>query len=96
MSTVTLAHTSSREADNHLRIARVLAAGRIAAERQREERQRAALLAQSRRYVESHGQSYAVDPWDVDYCHICGRCTDHFGEHSPEQIAAWKAGRTVA
>lgn len=24
-----------------------------------------------------------------DFCHICSRCTDHFGEHSPEQILAW-------
>lgn len=26
-----------------------------------------------------------------DWCHICGRPTDHRGEHTPEQIAAWAA-----
>lgn len=24
-----------------------------------------------------------------DFCHVCSRCTDHFGEHTPEQIMAW-------
>jgi hypothetical protein len=24
-----------------------------------------------------------------DFCFICGRPTDHLGEHSPEQIEAW-------
>lgn len=26
-----------------------------------------------------------------DFCHICGRCTDHRGEHTDEQILAWAA-----
>jgi hypothetical protein len=24
-----------------------------------------------------------------DFCHICKRCTDHFGEHTEAQILAW-------
>ena len=24
-----------------------------------------------------------------DYCHICRRCTDHWGEHSDLQILNW-------
>ena len=24
-----------------------------------------------------------------DFCHICGRCTDHRGEHSDEQLLNW-------
>lgn len=28
-----------------------------------------------------------------DFCSICGRCTDHFGEHSDEQILAWTKTR---
>jgi hypothetical protein len=93
MTATALRYTSSREADNALRVARVAAAGRVRAERERADRERAALVAASRRYVDSHGQAFAVDPWDVDYCYVCGRCTDHLGEHTPAQIAAWKAGR---
>lgn len=26
-----------------------------------------------------------------DWCHICSRPTDHFGEHDPEQLLAWAA-----
>jgi hypothetical protein len=29
---------------------------------------------------------------ELDWCFICSRATDHSGEHTPEQIAAWKAG----
>ena len=25
---------------------------------------------------------------DEDYCFVCGRCTDHFGEHSEEPLLA--------
>lgn len=24
-----------------------------------------------------------------DYCHVCRRCTDHWGEHDDEQLLAW-------
>lgn len=24
-----------------------------------------------------------------DFCHVCGRCTDHRGEHSDEQLLAF-------
>ncbi len=24
-----------------------------------------------------------------DYCFVCGRATEHFGEHSDEQLLAW-------
>ena len=24
-----------------------------------------------------------------EFCHICSRCTDHWGEHTDEQILAW-------
>jgi hypothetical protein len=94
-STATLAHTSSREADNSIRIARVAAAGRIAAERRAAETAYARLVAEARRYVDSHGQSFAIGEWDVDYCYICGRCTDHFGEHSESQIRAWREGTDI-
>jgi hypothetical protein len=30
---------------------------------------------------------------DADFCFICRRATDHLGEHTQEQIDAWKAGR---
>jgi len=71
------------------RIARVAAAGRVAAERQARQAQQARAWA----LTEATGQAYATDPSDVDFCFVCGRCTDHTGEHSPEQIAAWRAGR---
>jgi hypothetical protein len=93
--TAALRYTSSTQADNALRIARVAAAGRVQADRLRDEAQRAALVEASRRYADE-GQIFAVDPWDVDYCFICNRCTDHLGEHTPEQIAAWQEGRAAA
>jgi hypothetical protein len=94
-STATLVHSSSREADNALRIARVAAAGRVQAARIRAEHDRAVLVEQAYKYAESHGQIYAVDPWDVDWCLVCGRPTDHFGEHSESQIRAWRAGTDI-
>jgi hypothetical protein len=24
-----------------------------------------------------------------DFCHICGRLREHYGQHTPEQILAW-------
>lgn len=24
-----------------------------------------------------------------EFCHICSRCTDHYGEHSEAQLLAW-------
>jgi hypothetical protein len=44
-STATLVHTSSRKADNALRLARVAAAGRVAVERQAAEARKAARYA---------------------------------------------------
>lgn len=28
-----------------------------------------------------------------DFCHVCGRCTDHRGEHSDEQLLAFYHGK---
>lgn len=28
-----------------------------------------------------------------DFCFVCGRCTDHFGEHSDEQLLRAYRGR---
>jgi hypothetical protein len=88
--TSTIVHTSSREADARLAIARIAASGRIRAERQAAEARREAERQQHLVWL-SMGQSY--DEVYGDFCHICGRCTDHLGEHTPEQIEAWRAGR---
>lgn len=55
------------------RIARVAAAGRVTAER----RARMARATRER----AAGQHLAEGPWDCDWCFICGRPTDHTGEH---------------
>ena len=31
----------------------------------------------------------AEDFCGPDFCHVCGRCTDHYGEHSDEQLLAF-------
>lgn len=36
--------------------------------------------------VLAHIEDTACGP---EFCHICGRATDHWGEHSDEQIVAW-------
>jgi hypothetical protein len=43
-------------------------------------------------YARSQGQFYYED---CDWCAICGRATDHFGEHSDEQIEAWRSGEVA-
>lgn len=30
-----------------------------------------------------------------EFCHICGRCTDHRGEHSDEQLVAFATGKMM-
>lgn len=41
-------------------------------------------------------------PWQYveddygDWCFICSRPTNHLGEHTPEQIAAWEARNAYA
>lgn len=91
-TTSTLRYTSSRERNAAVGIARVAAAGRV--RREREARERAYAL--QREITDTTGQHLALDgdDWDVDYCFICGRVTDHLGEHSDEQVEAWKAGRS--
>ena len=86
--TATITYTSSREASNRLAVARVAAAGRVTDARRAADAQRDAWYQQ--------GQSFAEHEGDVDFCHICGRCTDHLGEHSPEQVQAWRERRWAA
>lgn len=74
----TLVYTSSRQQANLLAIARVAAAGRITAERK-------AQAADHQRDLDSGSTE--------DYCFICKRVTDHRGEHSDAQIAAWQQGQ---
>lgn len=31
-----------------------------------------------------------------EYCHVCGRATEHFGEHSDEQLLAFTRTRKFA
>jgi hypothetical protein len=86
MTNTRLAYTTSTKDRHNLAIARVAAAGRIAAEREK-----------ARREEEKAWQR--VDETGVlvtkheEYCFICSRATDHTGEHTPEQIEAWKARR---
>lgn len=77
----TLVHTSSTQAANRLAIARVAAGGRTTDTA----RQVRAMHDAAR----EQGQMYYADG---DWCMICRRPTDHLGEHSPEQVDAWKAG----
>jgi hypothetical protein len=89
--TATLVHTASREADARLAIARVAAAQRVRAERERREAARAVRHAELAAFA-AEGQYFSFDYLDA-FCFICSRATDHVGEHTPEQIAAWKDGR---
>jgi hypothetical protein len=89
--TATLIHTSSRETDARLGMARVAAAGRMAAERQAREAREALLFAWER-YYSDLGQMLDL-AWDTGeaFCFICSRCTDHLGEHTDAQVAAYQA-----
>jgi hypothetical protein len=90
MTSTALAYSTSSHAVRVTdRIARVRAAGRVAAERKAADARRARAWA----LTDATGQAYANDWSDVDFCFICGRCTDHTGEHTPDQIAAWREGR---
>lgn len=85
-TTATLVHTASREAIARLAIARVAAGPRVTAARLSEER------ARQHAYTVAHETGQLCTP-EQDWCYICGRPTDHTGEHTPEQVARWKAGR---
>lgn len=84
----TLVHTSSRQADARLAMARVAAGPRVKAERLSKEKALKARVAEIEAACED-GQYYSYDFTEV-WCFICNRATDHLGEHSPEQIAAWR------
>ena len=90
-----LAYTSSTQGANLVMMARVAAGARVKAERVlREEREIAAVRewqAQAQ-IAREQGQSLGMDG-EVEWCFICSRPTDHWGEHTPEQIAEWKASR---
>jgi hypothetical protein len=86
MTVATLAYTSSREAGAALGIARVRAASRVAAERKARE----ARVDRAWDVAHATGQ-LCLD--EQDWCYVCGRATDHTGEHTPEQVAAWREGR---
>jgi hypothetical protein len=77
----------SRRAQAKLGIARVRAAGRVAADRRRAEARAARVRADEL----ATGQHYATDVSDVDFCFVCGRVTDHTGEHSEAQMEAWRS-----
>jgi hypothetical protein len=36
---------------------------------------------------------FAEDFTGPDFCHVCGRCTDHFGEHSDSQLIGFALSR---
>lgn len=79
--------TTTRTARVLDRIARVAAAPRVRADRiAREERERIERELEWNRFMAT-GQSYH---WDTPFCHVCGRCTDHIGEHTDDQIRAWR------
>jgi len=93
--TATLVHTSSRQADARLALARVAAAGRVREARLAREAKEAAAreayeleLAQGMEVGQWFSQDYLEQ-----YCFVCKRATDHWGEHSDEQVAAWRAER---
>lgn len=82
--TAALVHTSSRQAAAALAVARIAAAGRVRAERLRRE------AAHERAWTRAAETGQLVLGDEV-WCYVCGRSTDHIGEHSEEQIAAYKA-----
>lgn len=93
MTVATIAYSTStarvRVAD---RMARVAAAGRVRADRLAREAREAREHARVWDLVESDGQlSTDTEEW----CFICGRPTNHLGEHTPDQIDAWRAGRAA-
>jgi hypothetical protein len=93
--TATLVHTSSRQLDAQLAIARIAASGRVQAERLRAEAKAAAELEAYHAELDAameQGQWFSQDGLET-YCYVCRRATDHWGEHSDEQIAAWRADR---
>lgn len=97
-STATLRYSTSTEQVRRDAIARVLAAGRVGTERKAREARAAKERAELQLTVDAarkQGQLLAIDPWDTDWCMICSRCTDHLGEHSPEQVEAWREGRPI-
>jgi hypothetical protein len=80
-----LIYTSSRQTSAALAMARVAAAGRVQAERQARE------AAHRRTWDDVAATGQLCSP-EQDWCYICRRPTDHTGEHTPEQIAAWREG----
>lgn len=89
--TATLVHTSSREADARLAMARVAAARRVQQARISEEAKQAKLRKELA-HAARQGQ-YLSEDGRAAFCFICSRATDHLGEHSPEQIKAWQRGK---
>lgn len=83
---MTLAYSTSTAQARGLAFARVLAAGRVRAERlarEREAERASALLDATGQWALGH------DEW----CYVCSRPTNHLGEHTPEQVEAWREGR---
>jgi len=85
---VRVAYTSSREA-NTARAMRRVAKGGVLTDKRRAER---AELAELREAARAEGQLLDERGFG-EFCLICSRATDHWGEHSPEQIEAWRLGR---
>jgi hypothetical protein len=85
--TATITYTSSREA-NTVRTMRQIAGAGAAQDKRRAERD---ALEALRTEARAEGQVLSENGFG-EFCLICSRATDHWGEHSPEQIAAWRAG----
>jgi hypothetical protein len=84
--TATLTYTSSREA-NTVRTMRGIARAGAAQDKRKAEWER-----HQARAAEARAEGQLLDPNGLgEFCLICSRATDHSGEHSPEQIAAWRA-----
>lgn len=47
----------------------------------------------AREHARERAIRWAEDFCGPEFCHVCGRCTDHYGEHSDEQLLAFYNGK---
>src|SRR3954468_17029344 len=76
-ATATLVHTSSREADNAVRVARVAADGRVAAERRAVEARKAAVRAHATRVATAWADAVLAEGATFVGFKVC----DDYGKH---------------